>query len=113
MHFEITYKNEMVDEVRLVPDPEDNPDYLYNLSNKLRVVNPAIQFREDAMAGKFKDQTDPEYEVMLKRIKYICELFFKDGKYDQNIFMLANLMMEHILKTDTSFIELYKDKKNA
>ena len=103
----------MVDGARLVPGKDDNPDYLYNLSKKLLVVNPAVQFTEAAKAGKFNDVTDPEYYVLLARIKYIAKLFFNTTQYDQNIFMLASLMMEHILKTDTNYKDMIKDSKKS
>ena len=105
MEFKVTYRNELVDESLLVPGEKDKPDYLYNLSKKLKVTNPAIIFTREAKSGAYNSVSDEEYDVMLKRIKFISKCFF-DNKPDQNLFMLVNTMMDYIMKRGASPLDM-------
>ena len=100
MKFEITYVDELVKSAVLVPEPNEDENYLYNLSCILKVKNPAMNFSEMAKAGAFKDISDEEYEFALSKIKKINELFFKKQS-NTNVFALVNEMMEYFLKAES------------
>ena len=100
MFLDLTYdEHGDVDRVVLEPDKDEDPDELHNYSEILRVSNPAIQFCDRAKKGDFNYYDDDEYTLMLNRIKEFSKVFF-NGRDKINVFQLAVILSEYILKTE-------------
>ena len=105
MFLDLTYDNcGDVSDVILEPDQNEDPDELHNYAGTLKVTNPAIQFSERAKRGDFNYYDDDAYSLMLNRIKEFSSMFFRNQP-SINIFQLAAILSEYILKTE-SFISI-------
>lgn len=101
MFLELTYDRcGDVSDVVLEPDENEDPDELHNYAGTLRVTNPAIQFSDRAKSGEFNYYDDDEYFLMLNRIKEFSSMFFRNQP-SINIFQLAAILSEYILKTES------------
>ena len=75
MEIDLSYDKHRIKALEIVPEASEDPDELYDLSQKLMILNPAIRFSTKAKAGAFNNLNDEQYELALNEIKTFSELF--------------------------------------
>ena len=88
--------------LHIIPSKNEDPDFLHNMSVRLMIENPSLDFASAAKAGQFDRFSDIEYEKLLAVAKRLNLLFFseKDKKVlpSINIFDLTiRLLYEYML----------------
>ncbi len=88
--------------IHIVPSANEDPDFLHNMSVRLMIENPSLDFASAAKAGQFDQYSDEEYEKMLAVAKRLNLLFFSEKEKKPmptvNIFDLTiRLLYEYLL----------------
>ena len=95
-------------QIHIVPSLGEDVDVLHNMSSRLLIENPAIDFSKAAKAGLFDKYDDDEYDAMLSVIKRINLLFTPPkaelGAPAINIFdLLVQLLYEYMLNQHSEY----------
>ena len=119
MEIDLSYDKHRIKALEIVPEASEDPDELYDLSQKLMILNPAIRF--SAKAGAFNELNDEQYEIALNEIKTFSELFRDTDNPSKiqgamNIFELLERLLyfyiRHIsLAMHESFVDVTPPKK--
>ncbi len=64
--------------IHIIPSKGENPDFLHNMSMKMMIENPSIDFAQLAHEGYFEKYSDEEYEKMLAVAKRLNLLFYSE-----------------------------------
>ena len=88
--------------IHIIPSENEDPDVLHNMSTRLQILNPSLDFANAVKSGLYDKYSDEEYEKMLAVAKRLNLLFYSEKEKKAlpsiNIFDLTiRLLYEYML----------------